>query len=117
MNSIQLTWIKFMPAQWGSWYPCFLETTRSWVQSFCMKFACSPHACVVFLGTPAYSNSPQTVRFTGLSEFTSDMSVCIHGCLSFVSVLPSDGLASCPGCTTTFTQLLLEIGTTNCRNV
>ncbi|MEQ2309855.1 hypothetical protein AMECASPLE_002782 [Ameca splendens] len=57
------------------------------LQSFCMEFACSACACV---GSLQVLQLPPTVqkhvRLIGLSKLTLGMSVCMHGCLSFVSL-------------------------------
>ncbi|MED6234302.1 hypothetical protein ATANTOWER_026542 [Ataeniobius toweri] len=45
------------------------------------------------------ASSQRSCWLTGLSTLPLGVNECVHGCLSCVSVLPCNGLATCPGCT------------------
>lgn len=72
----------------------------SWVRIpawgiFCMKFAyslCACVACLLILWLTPIVQNPW--RLSGLSKISLALSMCMYGCLSCISMLHSDGLAT-----------------------
>ncbi|MED6254178.1 hypothetical protein ATANTOWER_018742 [Ataeniobius toweri] len=65
------------------------------------------HTWVLSCFLPQSKN--MTFRLIGLSQ----LPLGVHGCLSCVSELPCDGMATCPGCTPPLAHRSLKISTSS----
>ena len=82
-------------------YCCFMNSHISFLKDYFKNltkkgpFACSPRVCV---GSLQVLWLPHTIQKGSLVTLKLSLGVNVWGCVSFVSVWPCDGLATCPGC-------------------